>query len=267
VKKGVLADTKNDLDDKIKLRELWGGLKTIYSLIPMSTTELSLCPETINDYFVNISLPSSSDHLCDFPTKPVNLNVPDGLCFSFSSISASDIKTAWKKTKNRTSTSYDTMGICRRMLNFCLDCPLFLHYLTDLFNVMIFTFDIPACLKLSRVIAIPKKPNPDSPNDLRPVSIQPALCKLFEKCIVPQITNHFEHHNLLSKNQFGLHSTAHAVVALTDFLYNEIDAGKICILVAIDLRKAFDKVDRNVRGLIQKKLVLLYDMSKFSGLS
>jgi hypothetical protein len=151
--------------------------------------------------------------------------------------------------RNRTSTSCDTMGICRRMLNFCLDCPLFLYYLTGIFNIMICTFDIPSCLKLSKVIALPKKPNPDSPNDLRPVSIQPAICKLFEKCIAPQLTNYFECNQLLSNNQFGFrrsHSTSHEIIAITDFLYNEIDSGKICILVAIDLRKAFDKVDLSV---------------------
>jgi retron-type reverse transcriptase len=33
---------------------------------------------------------------------------------------------------------------------------------------------------------------------------------------------------------------------MVDFMFPEIDKGKVCIMVTIDLRKAFDKVDRTV---------------------
>jgi hypothetical protein len=36
------------------------------------------------------------------------------------------------------------------------------------------------------------------------------------------------------------------MIAITDYMYQEIDKGKVCLVVTIDLRKAFDKVDRTV---------------------
>jgi len=55
--------------------------------------------------------------------------------------------------------------------------------------------------------------------------------------------------NILNNSQFEFrakHSTSHAHDALTDYLYEEIDTGKICILVSLDLSKAFDKVHRQI---------------------
>jgi hypothetical protein len=112
---------------------------------------------------------------------------------------------------------------------------------------------IPPALKISRIVPIPKIPNPTSPNDLRPIAIQPVLSKLLERCLRPSLTNYLEDHRLISKYQFGLrkgNSTYHAIIAITDFLYENIDIGHVCIIVTLDLRKPFDKVDK--RDLIHK---------------
>jgi retron-type reverse transcriptase len=104
-------------------------------------------------------------------------------------------------------------------------------------------------MKLSKIIPLPKKSNPTSPNDLRPIAIQPVLCKLLEKCLIPQLSSYLETNQLITPHQFGFrkyHSTSHAIIAITDYMYQEIDKGKVCLVVTIDLRKAFDKVDRAV---------------------
>jgi hypothetical protein len=152
-------------------------------------------------------------------------------------------------TTNKTSFSKDTMGLCPMMINMCLESPVFTQMLTSFFNSIISSHHIPVALKTSRIVTIPKKPNPASPNDLRPIAIQHVLAKLLEKCLMPSFTSYLEENSLISKHQFGFrkkHSTNHAIIAITDFMYESFEKGNICIVVTLDLRKAFDKVDREV---------------------
>jgi len=58
---------------------------------------------------------------------------------------------------------------------------------------------------------------------------------------------------MLWSYQFGFrrgHSTQHACIAISDFIYDALDKNKFAIIVALDIAKAFDKVNRNI--LIQK---------------
>jgi hypothetical protein len=84
---------------------------------------------------------------------------------------------------------------------------------------------------------------------MRPIAVQPVITKLFEKCILPQLTDYFDSNKLLCKEQFGFrkyHSTTHALIGLTDLLYEGLAKNQICLVVPLDFRKAFDKVDRTV---------------------
>jgi hypothetical protein len=54
---------------------------------------------------------------------------------------------------------------------------------------------------------------------------------------------------LIYNDQFGFRS---AMIALTEFVYKEINTNKMCILVALDLFHAFDVI---VREFLLKKLV------------
>jgi hypothetical protein len=222
----------------------------VYALKSTIRDEITLSPDEINDFFVNICLPSSNDQFNDYlPSKPDNLVIPEGISFTFPVLSITDLHKAWKSTKNKTSTSEDTMGLSPMMINMCFDSSVFIHSLTSLFNTFISTHHIPMTLKKSRIVPIPKKPNPTSPNDLRPIAIQPTLTKLLEKCLMPSFTAYLEENSLISKHQFGFrkgHSTNHAIIAITDFMYESLAKGNVCIVVTLDLRKAFDKVDREV---------------------
>jgi hypothetical protein len=42
------------------------------------------------------------------------------------------------------------------------------------------------------------------------------------------------------------HSTTHALIAMTDYIYKCLDGGEVCIFVALDIRKAFDKCSKEV---------------------
>ena len=60
-------------------------------------------------------------------------------------------------------------------------------------------------------------------------------------------------HNLLYKYQFGFrsnHSTTHALLDVTEYIYNALDEGNYVIGAYIDLKKAFDSVSHEI--LLQK---------------
>ena len=81
---------------------------------------------------------------------------------------------------------------------------------------------VPEMLKVSKVIPLAKVSAPTDPSHLRPISIQPLIGKLIEKTLYSQVMSFVSNNNILSPNQFGFrakHSTIHAQLALTDFMY------------------------------------------------
>ena len=73
----------------------------------------------------------------------------------------------------------------------------------------------------------------------------------------------FQKHNLPYKYQFGFrsnHSTTHALLDITEYIYNALDEGSYVIGAYIDLKKAFDSVSHEI--LLQK--LQYYGLSWFT---
>ena len=177
--------------------------------------------------------------------------------FVLKRVTLNDLNLAWKNMKKRNSISVDTTNISQKMINLSIDAPNISEYMLQIVNMSFASYDVPSLLKLSKVIPIAKVKNPTLPSQLRPISLQSVLGKIIEKCAASQLNKFLITNNILHNNQFGFrakHSTSHAHVALTDHLYTELDTGNVCILVSLDLSKAFDKVNREI---------LLHKMSKW----
>ncbi|OXA41614.1 RNA-directed DNA polymerase from mobile element jockey [Folsomia candida] len=229
VKRNILEDTKHEFNKKVEKLHFWGALEKIYPLLSPAA-EINLEPDTVNSFFVNISTRDHAQTLPPLPTKPALLWDDLDLSFKFWELSTQDILKAWKGTKNKGSTSLETTGLCNKMMNMCMTSPKFRIIIMNLFNMYINEESVPNMLKLAKVIPIPKVKNPVSPNELRPIAIQPVLTKLFEF-------------------QFGFrkfHSTTHALIAVTDFVYKAWENDQVCIMVALDVAKAYDKACKEV---------------------
>ena len=107
----------------------------------------------------------------------------------------------------------------------------------------------PDKLKLARIIPLHKKGDTHLLENYRPISILPALSKIFEKVVFEQLYLYFVQNNFLSKSQYGFqknHSTEHAVLEAVDRISSELDSGKLPITVFLDLSKAFDTLNHDV---------------------
>ena len=97
--------------------------------------------------------------------------------------------------------------------------------------------------KLALIRPIPKKANPVSPTDFRPISLLPAFSKIYEKLIADQMKKYFYENKLLNTFQSAYtknHSTGTVLLDITDFVFESFDNGEVVILVLLDYSKAFD---------------------------
>uniref|UniRef100_A0A1B6H5G6 Reverse transcriptase domain-containing protein n=2 Tax=Homalodisca liturata TaxID=320908 RepID=A0A1B6H5G6_9HEMI len=112
-------------------------------------------------------------------------------------------------------------------------------------NVSIITGNFPTQLKISKVVPVLKKGDSKNPLNYRPLAIQPALSKIFEKTMMIQLVDYFEKGNLLDLEQHGYRKNRSTVTALIDYIENvleNLDEGNHTVGAFLDLTKAFDSV-------------------------
>ena len=75
------------------------------------------------------------------------------------------------------------------------------------------------------------------------------MAKVFERIVYNQFYEYFTENNLISCNQSGfrsLHSTATALLEVTDNWAFNIDKGNVNAVIFLDLKKVFDTVDHSI---------------------
>ena len=108
-------------------------------------------------------------------------------------------------------------------------------------------------LKTAKVIPIFKKGDDFIPDNYRPISLLSVFDKLLEKIIYRRLKPFLDKFKILYKYQFGFrtnHSTSHALIDITEYIYNALDKESFVFGIYIILRKAFDTVNHYI--LIKK---------------
>ena len=86
-------------------------------------------------------------------------------------------------------------------------------------------------------------------DNYRPMSLLPAISKVFEKAAHIQLSNYFTQNKLFHHSQYGFRedpSTELAALELVDRIHLDLDKRKYPIAIYMDLSKAFDTLDHNI---------------------
>jgi len=147
--------------------------------------------------------------------------------------------------KPKSSCGFD--GISSKLLKFSIDA--LVEPLVIIINQTLLTGTFPDKLKIAKVNPIYKKDDNTQFNNYRPISLLPAISKIFERIIYNQTYDFFLKEKLFYKNQYGFrteHSTELAALEIVDRLMNRMDNNQTPVNIYLDLSKAFDTIDHNI---------------------
>ena len=211
-----------------------------------------------NRYFVNIghTLASKLNDV-EPDSHKKNLKSPTSKLFSFQLhvVNEDVISKIFDNISHKNSTGVDDISaFLIKSVKFDL-----LKTVTTTVNQSLTTGIFPDHLKLAKVIPLFKKGDPTSINNYRPISLLPALSKIFERVIYNQINNYFTKNNSHYEGQYGFrskHFTELAALDIIDTITSRIEKGNIPITIYLDLSKAFDTLNHTI----------LLDKLKFYGI-
>ena len=107
----------------------------------------------------------------------------------------------------------------------------------------------PDKLKIAKITPIFKKDDETLFTNYRPISLLPAISKIFERVLFQQIYEYFQEKKLFYNSQYGFrtgHSTEFAAMELIDMVITHMDKKDTPIGIFIDLTKAFDTIDHSI---------------------
>ncbi|KAJ8726971.1 hypothetical protein PYW08_015368 [Mythimna loreyi] len=196
----------------------------------------------VNDYFVNIGkklahqIQNNNTHFY----QPCHLNMRNN-SFVLINTDAKEVENTLMGLKSNSAPGWD--NISTSFLKYCHKevVPIITHLINLCFNSGIF----PTLLKKSIITPVHKGGNRDDVNNYRPISVLPAISKIVEKLTNTRLVNYLNKFKIISSSQFGFRqgvSTEDAIDALSSLVTEHLDAGKKCITVFLDIKKAFDTV-------------------------
>ena len=198
-----------------------------------------------NDFFVNIG-PTLSEKIKS-PNKSFTSYLKQKISFTFrfATLTPEEVLKSIQKLKTKSSTGHD--GISTKLLKRISQS--ISTVLTLIINQSLFSGIFPDKLKIAKIIPLYKKGDSHVLDNYRPISLLPALSKVFERVVFKQLYAYFTSKKLLYKSQYGFredHSTELATLEFIDKISQDLDNGKIPIALFLDLSKAFDTLNHEI---------------------
>ena len=116
-------------------------------------------------------------------------------------------------------------------------------------NLLIRTSQFPKFWKGSKITALFKSGDRTNVSNYRPISILSTLSNILERAVHLQLYQYLITNNVLSNKQFGFpkgFSTTTALTSFSDEVLLNMEQGKLCGAVFIDLTKALVTIDHQI---------------------
>ncbi|CAG9330315.1 unnamed protein product [Blepharisma stoltei] len=109
--------------------------------------------------------------------------------------------------------------------------------------------EIPAYMKQAKVFLIPKCEGDVRPQNLRPITVVNSVFKLFDKVFTSRLTQDILNKNIMHQSQGGFtrdRCCIDQIFILETIIESRRKEAKDTYCAFLDLRKAFDSIDRNI---------------------
>lgn len=230
----------------------WNVIKTIThtntTKIPC-TDLLKICgtPEDsvnlVNRYFAEVGSKLAEKIPSEQPQIPEAPYCPGSQCNSFVLQEVDETEVEKVILTLRTDTAVGWDNISTRMVK--ASRKFLVPVITHICNLSITTGVFPKAFKKALIHPIYKSGDGDCVNNYRPISVLSAMSKILERILNNNLMKYLDVYNIIAPNQFGFlsgRSTEDAVTGLSDLLARNLDQGKKCLGIFLDLSKAFDTV-------------------------
>lgn len=199
--------------------------------------------ENLNNYFVesiveinkNIVI-SENDTFCDKFQEKTDKE------FKFKKIDIDDLTRIIAKMKNKNCKDGITLNFIKDTL------PAIGDILVNIINEALCTGVFPQSWKTATISPIPKITGTDKSNEFRPINMLPTYEKILENVVKEQLMDYLELNGLLLQEQSGFrdkHSCETALNLVISKWKKEIENNNITVAVFLDLKRAFETIDRN----------------------
>lgn len=252
-------------------KKMWSALKKVCNITKKDSKSLKLLTNKsnpadslndVNQYFTNVGGTLAEKTLQRLNKTEVDLanalsvtssSGPPKDSFFFTPTDEIEVHKIIVSLKSGSAPGWD--GITNSVLKHTYRA--LLSPITFICNLSLQSGIVPACMKRANVCPIYKDGDVLISANYRPISLLSSISKILEKIVNKRLLNYIHKENILSDRQFGFRnnrSTEDAVTSLVDHIVSELDNGKKCVGIFLDLAKAFDTVSRVI---LLKKLEII----------
>ena len=227
----------------------------IHRILHPNPKRLAFDPNKLNKFFAATAertlgtTPSQEDEHEEIEKLIDSLPLSSIRSFDIRPVRYEEVLKELRDLRNDCSTGPDQIPV--KMLKPVAD--ILASPLTNIINTGIEKHDFPTAWKTARICAIPKGNQVTSEQDLRPISILPALSKVYERLIFRQITTFNEEEKLMESNISAYRkgqSTMHVLQEIRDDIIKAMQRGEVTMMILADFSKAFNTI--KFQNLIKK---------------
>lgn len=237
-------------------KKMWRVMKSLYSENKQSRLKVlkfdeivETDPSVIAEKY-NLFAISSIKEICDKIPTTCDKNVIENMPLYNSTFTLKEVeeKEVIKIVNDMKRKSHIDL-ITGRVLNDAMLSENFRKNFCNMINFSLKNGCVPKQFKISTVVPIPKVKNSIKCEDKRPINKLPICDKILEKIVKNQIDEYLENNQILNEKQSGFRKKHSCETSLNCELLSwkqHIENNKIVILVSLDLKRAFETIDRDL---------------------